>query len=148
MRVRELMKHPVRTVAPSGSLADAAAIMADRDVGILPVVEDGRLVGIVTDRDIAIRGVANRLRCRAPVSEVMTDKVLSCGPEDELDDVLVKMGEHQIRRFPVCTPDGALVGMISIGDAAQTEEFQEAASRALSNISRPHGRHCQHRRAA
>ena len=148
MRVFELMNRHVRTVAPTDCLADAAAVMADRDVGVLPVVEDGRLAGIVTDRDIAVRGVANRMRCRTCVAEVMTEKVLTCSPDDELDDVLGRMGEQQVRRMPVCRSDGALVGMISIGDAAQTEEYQEAAARALSSISRPHGRHCQHRHAA
>ena len=148
MKVRELMRHPVRTVTPNDSLSDAAAVMAARDVGALAVVADGRLAGIVTDRDIATRAVANRLRGRAPVAEVMTTKVLSCGPEDEIDAVLETMAAQQVRRLPVCSADGELVGMISIGDAAQTEEYQEAAARALSSICRPHGRHSQHRSAA
>ena len=148
MRVFELMNRHVRTVAPTDSLADAAAVMAGRDVGVLPVVEDGRLVGIVTDRDIAVRGVAAGMRSRTCVAEIMTEKVLDCEADEELDDVLVRMGEQQVRRMPVCTSDGALVGMISIGDAAQTEEYQEAAARALGCISRPHGRHCQHPKAA
>ena len=147
MKVRELMRHPVRTVAPGDSLADAAALMAQRDVGILPVVEDDRLVGIVTDRDIAIRGVANRLRCGVRVDRVMSRKVLSCGPDDDLDAVLETMASQQLRRLPVCA-NGELVGMISIGDAAQTEEYQEAAALTLSNVSRPHGRHSRHRPAA
>jgi CBS domain-containing protein len=148
MMVRELMRHPVRTVTPSDRLADAAALMADRDVGILAVVEDERLVGLVTDRDIVVRGMANRLGRRARVGEVMTAKVLSCGPDDEIDTALELMATQQVRRLPVCGPDGELVGMISIGDAAQTEEYQEAAARTLSNVSRPHGRHSQHRSAA
>jgi CBS domain-containing protein len=148
MRVFELMNRHARIVSPTDCLADAAAIMADRDVGILPVLEDGRLVGIVSDRDIAVRGVAGRMRCRTCVAEVMTEKVVTCCAEDEMDDALARMGEQQVRRLPVCTSDGALVGMISIGDAAQTEEYLEAAARTLGNISRPHGRHCQRRQAA
>ena len=148
MKVRELMRHPVRTVTPNDSLCDAAALMAARDVGALPVVEEGRLAGIVTDRDIATRAVANRLRGRTRVGEVMTSKVQSCDPEDEIDAVLETMAAQQVRRLPVCSAGGELVGMISIGDAAQTEEYQEAAARALSNVCRPHGRHSQHRNAA
>lgn len=148
MKVRELMRHPVRTVAPDDSLTDAAALMAERDVGALPVVAAGQLAGFVTDRDIATRAVANRLRGRTPVADVMTAKVVCCGPDDEIDSVLDSMAAQQVRRLPVCAPDGQLVGMFSIGDAAQTEEYQEAAARALSQICRPHGRHSQHRSAA
>lgn len=148
MKVRELMRHPVRTVTADDSLSDAAALMAARDVGALAVVEEGRLIGILTDRDIATRAVANRLRGRARVGEAMTPKVLSCAPDDEIDAALETMAAQQVRRLPVCSADGELVGMISVGDAAQTEEYQEAAARALSNICRPHGRHSQHRNAA
>ena len=136
IRVRELMKHPVRTVAPSGCLADATAIMADRDVGILPVVEHGRLVGVVTDRDIAIRGVAQGLNSDAPVRQVMTGNLEYLYAEDDLDRAADKMASSQIRRLPVVDEDKHLVGMLSLGDLSR-EHKEKVVGRTLEDISEP-----------
>lgn len=148
MKVRDLMARPLRTVEASESIAEAAAAMAGHDVGVLPVVEDGRLVGILTDRDILVRGVAQGLRSRTSVRAVMTTTVLTCAVDDEIEDVLRIMADQQIRRMPVCSAEGRVLGVFSIGDAARTEEYQELAAAAFANICRPHGRHCQRPKAA
>ena len=148
MRVGDVMGRPVRLAEAKDSIADAAAAMADRDVGALPVVEGGQLIGIVTDRDILVRGVAQGVPRTASVRGVMTPKVVRCMAEDEIDEVLGIMADQQIRRMPVCSADGEVIGIFSIGDAARTEEYQEQAAAALANICRPHGRHWQKRETA
>lgn len=148
MKVSELMSHAVRHVSPTDSIADAAMLMAERDVGILPVVDDQRVVGVVTDRDLVVRGLAVGLRGRAHIAELMSMRVVTCRPEDEIDAVLEQMAAEQVRRLPVVSPDGRLVGLFSLVDAARTEEYQEAAAQVLSRICRPHGHHCQKRHAA
>lgn len=148
MKVRDLMARPLRTVEAADSIAEAASAMAGHDVGVLPVIEDGSLVGIVTDRDILVRAMAQGLRSRTSVRAVMTARVLTCTADDEVEDVLRIMADQQIRRMPVCSVDGRLLGVFSIGDAARTEEYQELAAAALANICRPHGRHCQRPKAA
>ena len=148
MKVRNMMSRTPRSVSPTESIAQVAALMADRDVGALPVVDDGSLVGIVTDRDLAIRGLATGLHGGAPVFRVMTREIAACGPDDEVADVLVKMAEQQVRRMPVCSDDGELVGMVSLGDAARSEEYSGEAAETLGAVCAPHGRHCQSLRAA
>jgi len=148
MKIGNMMSRTPRSVSPTESLASVAALMADADIGALPVVDDGSVVGIVTDRDLAIRGLAAGLHGGAPVFRAMTRDVATCGPDDELSDVLVKMAEQQVRRMPVCSADGALVGMFSLGDAARSEEYAGEATETLGAICRHHGRHCQSLRAA
>ena len=148
MKVGNMMSRSPRSVSPTESIAGVAALMADADVGALPVVDDGSIVGIVTDRDLAIRGLAAGLHGGAPVFRAMTRNVATCGPDDELADVLAGMAEQQVRRMPVCSADGELVGMVALGDAARSEEYAGEAAEALGAICRPHGRHCQSLRAA
>jgi CBS domain-containing protein len=148
MKIRYVMSSPVRTISSTESIADAAVLMADMDIGVLPVVDDGRLAGIVTDRDLAVRGLAAGLPAGAAVDKVMTDQVTTCGPDDDLADVLDRMREEQVRRLPVCTAEGDLVGLISIADAAGQAEYGGEATEALARICRPHGLHCQAWQAA
>ena len=143
MKVRDVMRCPVRSVPSTESIADAAALMVDCDVGVLPVVDKGRLVGIVTDRDLAVRGLAAGLDGRSAVLRLMTGEVTTCHPDDQLGDVLKTMAQQRIRRVPVRATGGELVGMISIGDAAENEEYAGEAAATLADICRPHGRHCQ-----
>jgi CBS domain-containing protein len=148
MKVRNMMSGSPRSVSPTESIACAAALMADADVGALPVVDDGSVVGIVTDRDLAIRGLATGLHGGAPVFRAMTRDVATCRPDDELADVLVSMAEQQVRRMPVCSSDGELVGMVSLSDAARIEEYAGEAAETLGAICLFQGRHCQSRHAA
>ena len=148
MKVRDIMTSCVTTVSPTETLATAAATMIDSDVGVLPVVEDGALVGIVTDRDLAVRGLACGLEAGAPVLRVMTGDVICCDPDDELAEVLRDMAVQQIRRMPVCASTGELVGIVSIADAAENMEYAGEATETLTRICHSRGRHCQTRHSA
>lgn len=142
MKVGECMTRDVRLARPDETLREAARAMADLDAGILPVSENDRLVGMITDRDIAVRGVGEGKGPDAKVREVMTHDVRYCFEDDDADDVLENMGEQQVRRMPVLNADKRLVGIISIGDLAGREEPRRAGE-ALSEISRPGGAHSQ-----
>jgi CBS domain-containing protein len=117
--VSEIMSSDVQVVAPEDSLRAAAQLMQDRDVGALPVCEGNTLVGIVTDRDIAVRGVAGGLDPdQDRVSDVMTDSVEVCSADDDAQAVMRLMGEMQVRRLPVVDGDGRLMGIVSLADLA------------------------------
>ncbi len=144
MKASEVMSPGVTSVQPTDSLARAAQLMGEQDIGALAVIEDGNLVGIVTDRDLAVRGLAEGLHGGAPVLQVMSPEVKICGVEDDLDDVLETMGEQQIRRMPVQSEKGDLVGMISMGDLARWDHDEDEVTETLRDICRPAGLHSQH----
>jgi len=135
------MTSEVRIVSPDQTIKEAAKIMADIDAGVLPVGENDRLVGIITDRDIAIRGVAEGKGPDAKVREIMSKEVKYCFEDEDIDDVLENMGDLQVRRLPVLSREKRLVGIVSLGDLAGNEA--EEAGEALSSISRPGGEHSQ-----
>jgi CBS domain-containing protein len=142
MKVRDCMTREVRIADPAETLREAATAMADVDAGFLPVGEDDRLVGIVTDRDIAIRGVAHGLPPEAPVREVMSGEVLYCFEDDDCEEVLNNMAEIQVRRLPVVDRDKRLVGVVSITDLADNGEEMHVGE-VLHEIARPSVRHSQ-----
>lgn len=142
MKISECMTTDVRVVAPDDSIQSAAWIMGEIDAGILPVTENDRLIGFVTDRDIAVRGVANGATYETPVSDVMTREVRYCFHDEDAADVLDTMADLQLRRMPVLDRDKRLVGIVSISDIA-VDEAREAG-RALGNITRPSSLHSQH----
>ena len=142
MRIRECMTRKVAIASPSDTLCDAAIQMAECDAGVLPVGEDDRLVGMITDRDIAIRAVAKNLGPDTPVREVMSQEVLYCFEDEDVRHVAENMGEQQIRRLPVLSRDKRLVGIVSLGDLAKST-VEEISGHAMANISRPGGRHDQ-----
>jgi CBS domain-containing protein len=112
--------------------------MEDENVGSIPIVENGRLVGIVTDRDIVCRAVAEGRDSRAvTASEVMSEDLVTCAPDDSVIEVIRKMGEHQIRRIPVCDTNGRLRGIIAIADVALEAERDRDLANALEQISQP-----------
>ncbi len=116
--VREAMTASVSSVSPSQSLADAAAVMKGQDVGSVPVVEEGRLAGIVTDRDIVTRAVAERRNPQAvKVEEIASHDLVTVESEQDLDDALALMARHKVRRLPVLE-GGQLVGMLAQADIA------------------------------
>ena len=146
MRVSEAMTRDVRVATPGQSIRDVARIMAQIDAGAMPVGENDRLIGMITDRDIAIRAVAQGKGPDTPVREVMsTDKVLYCYEDEELDQVANNMGDVRVRRLPVVSRDKRLVGIVSLGDLAQKE--RGAAGQAVSGVSQPGGKHSQRGRA-
>ena len=142
MKVNECMTREVRIVDPGETLQVAARVMADIDAGILPVAEDDRLVGIVTDRDIAIRAVALGRERGASVRDVMSGQIRYCYADDDVEDVLENMAEIQLRRLPVLDRDKRLVGIVSIGDLASSGEAA-LAGEALGDIARPSRLHSQ-----
>jgi CBS domain-containing protein len=142
MRVSDAMTRDVRVATPGQSIRDAAKVMAEIDAGALPVGENDRLIGMITDRDIAIRAVAEGKGPDTPVRDVMsTEKVLYCYEDDELDNVAKNMGDVQVRRLPVVSREKRLVGIVSLGDLANRE--RKAAGKAVSGVSKPGGSHSQ-----
>jgi CBS domain-containing protein len=136
------MTQDVRLIEPTETIRDAAKLMAELDAGIMPVREGDRLVGMITDRDIAVRAVAEGKGPDTPVREVMTEDVKYCYEDDDTTDVARNMADIQVRRLPVLTRDKRLVGIISLGDMAVTEGGSQAGE-AVAGISQPGGQHSQ-----
>jgi CBS domain-containing protein len=145
MNIETCMSKDVRIASPAQSIRDAARMMKAIDAGFLPVGENNRLVGTVTDRDIAVRGVAEGKGPDTPVRDVMTGEVLYCFEDEDLDAVATKMGNLQVRRLPVLNREKRLVGIISLGDISQADDDDGArcCAAALSGISTPGGQHVQ-----
>ena len=142
MRVAQAMTRDVRVASPNDSICQVACTMASIDAGAIPVGENDRLVGMITDRDIAVRAVAAGKGPDTPVREVMTHDVKYCFEDEDLHHVAKNMGELRVRRLPVLNRDKRLVGIVSLGDLALTEG-EEAAGEAVSEISRHGGPHSQ-----
>ena len=139
MQVSQCMSRNVEVVDPDTSLREAARKMAQIDAGVLPVGENDRLVGMITDRDITVRAVAEGREPDAPVREVMSADVKYCYDDADTEEVLENMGALQLRRMPVVDRDKRLVGIVSIGDLAKTERGE--SGEAPSEIARPGGAH-------
>jgi CBS domain-containing protein len=142
MQVSEAMSADVKIANPNQSIRDAARTMAEIDAGVLPVGENDRLVGMITDRDIAIRAVAAGKDPGTAVREVMTDEVKYCFESDDLKEVARNMADIKVRRLPVLNKEKRIVGILSLGDIAVTEGAKHAGS-ALCGISEPGGAHSQ-----
>jgi len=143
MKVSECMSREVTIASPKQTIAEAARLMAECDSGVLPVGENDRLVGVITDRDIAIRAVAQKRGPETPVRDIMSKEVLYCYEDDDVEDCAGNMGDQQVRRLPVLNRDKRLVGIVSLGDIAKKAE--EEAGRAVAEITRPGGKHDQAR---
>jgi CBS domain-containing protein len=143
MKVREAMTRDVRLVKPDQPISEAARLMAEFDIGAVPVEENDRLVGMITDRDIAVRAVAAGRGPDTAVREVMSREVKYCFEDQSIDEVTQNMGELRIRRVPVLTRDKRLIGILSLGDLAIDEGARDEAGEALGGISRPGGQHSQ-----
>jgi CBS domain-containing protein len=143
MRVKDIMTTAVDTLPSTSTIAEAARLMADDDVGVLPVLSGDRLVGIVTDRDIAVRGVAAHISPDDSIRRVMSENVTTCSPDDEIEDVLGIMAQEQIRRMPVCDNRERVIGIVALADAAQKDSDKREVAEALAQICEPSGLHCQ-----
>jgi CBS domain-containing protein len=135
MRCREIMTSDVRTATRDMTLQQVAVLMRDGDMGSIPVVEDGKLVGIVTDRDIVVRSIAEGRGADTPVSEAMTTEVFSVKPDDFAFEAIRIMGDRQVRRIPVVGENGELAGIISMADVALEMEDQVEIAETLEDIS-------------
>ena len=135
-KLRDVMTSKPRTIEPSTPLEQAARIMRDEDVGALPIVEGDRLFGMLTDRDIAIRAVADGKDPKATkAQDVASRQVVTVDPEQSLDEALRLMASHQVRRLPVVEEDGRLVGIVAQADAAM-EGDERKVGRTVEEISR------------
>jgi CBS domain-containing protein len=139
MQVSELMTRTVRVTSPDQSIREAAQLMAELDTGVLPVGDNDRLVGMITDRDIALRAVAQGRNPDTHVREVMTGDVKYCFEDEDVDAVSDNMSEQQIRRLVVLNRDKRLVGIISLGDIATGRGTQDEAGEALTGVSKKSG---------
>jgi CBS domain-containing protein len=142
MKVRDAMTSEVQLCTPDDTLRDAAEAMAALNCGLLPVTDNERLVGMISDRDIAIRGIAMGRGPDARIGDVMTCEVKYCFDDQDIEEVTANMGDIQVRRLPVLNRDKRLVGIIALGDIARANKGDGTAA-ALSQISRPGGQHAQ-----
>lgn len=142
MNVSQCMSTDVKVCAPDDTIRDAARTMKQIDAGVLPVGENDRLVGMITDRDIAVRAVAENRGPDCTVREAMSQEVLYCFEDQDVEEVARQMGELKVRRMPVINRDKRLVGMLSLGDLSHADE--QEAGEALSDTARPGGPHAQH----
>ena len=137
MRVAEAMTRDVQCVMPGDTIERAARLMADWNVGALPVCEDNEVIGMITDRDITIRVVsAGKSPDQCHVEEIMSEDVECCHENDDLEEVTHKMAERKVRRIPVLDENEKLCGIVSLGDLSEETDISSAAH-ALKEISHP-----------
>ena len=134
MNVSEVMTAQVATATPSTTVAEVARTMAEVESGAVPVTDDGKVVGLITDRDIVLRVVAEGMGLDTPLAEVMTEGVETCLEDDNVADATAKMGAKQIRRLVVLNADGKLAGILSLGDVA-VDYGAKAVGKTLGEIS-------------
>jgi CBS domain-containing protein len=135
IRCSEIMTRDVRTATREMTVQQVAQMMRDGDMGSVPVVEDGRLIGIVTDRDMVVRCIAEGRGAETPVSKAMTTEIFSVKPDDYAFEAVRLMGDKQVRRVPVVTDDGTLAGIISMADIALETEDELEIAETLEEIS-------------
>ena len=137
MQVKEIMSRSVDLVDPNTTVRDAAIKMRDDDVGALPVGENDRLVGMITDRDIVIRAVAeNKAPPQTPVRDVMSEGICYCFEDDAVDAAARIMADRQVRRLPVLNRDKRLVGIVAMADIARSGA-RKAEMQAIEGVSQP-----------
>jgi len=142
MQIGEIMSPNVQLASPDMTIREIARMMAECDCGAVPIGDHDRLVGIVTDRDIAVRAVALGKSPDTPVREVMSQGVLYCYVDEDIDDVASNMADIKVRRLPVLSPEKRMVGIVSLGDIAMADGPQSSGV-ALCGISEPGGDHSQ-----
>ena len=141
MRISECMTRDVRLVSPDDTIERAAQIMGSVDAGVLPVTDGERLVGMITDRDIAIRGIGEGCGPSARVGDIMSQEVKYCFDDAESDEVLDNMAQIQVRRMPVVDHRKRLVGIVSLADLDR--DAPDRSGQALRGITQPSARHNQ-----
>jgi CBS domain-containing protein len=136
-RLKDVMSRDVKLVAPDATIREAAQQMRDGDFGMLPVAENDRMVGAISDRDIAIRAIADDKGPTTAVREVMSEGICWAYEDDSVEQAATIMSERQVRRLPIVNRDKRLVGIVSLGDFAVDSADIEPAAEALSGISQP-----------
>jgi CBS domain-containing protein len=140
MKVKDIMSTDVVCLSRDDTVERAAQLMDQNDIGSIPVCDGSTVVGIVTDRDIALRSVGAGGDGRQTVGQIMTMGPVVANPEADVHEAAKLMSEHQIRRIPI-VQQGSLVGIVSLGDISTNPQLQSGAEQALSNISQPGGSH-------
>ena len=136
LKVKDLMTKNVEFVMPDATISEVAQIMEQSDVGIVPVCdEEKRLVGVITDRDIVIRNVAKN-RGDIKVEEIMSKRITTASPNEDIYNISKKMAKHRIRRIPIVEENNVLVGVVSIGDIAAKTDYNTEIAEALTEISK------------
>ena len=144
MKVSEVMTSDVETVSPEQPIQQAAQFMLSADTSVLPVVDSDNLIGMITDRDIAVRAVAEGRGPDTPVRDAMTDDVLFVYEDQDVEEAAMLMSDRQVRRLAVKSRDGdRLVGIISLADISRSDKAEDAAAVALDGITDPGGEHNQ-----
>ena len=136
-QLKDLMSRDVKVISPEMTIRDAAREMRDGDFGMMPVGEDDRLIGTISDRDIAIRAVAEGMDAGTQVRDVMSEGVAWAYEDDSVEEAAKIMSERQVRRLPVVNRDKRLVGIVALGDFAVESSEIRPAAQALSEISKP-----------
>jgi len=134
-KCREIMTGNVKTASREMTLREVAALMRDGDMGAMPVVENGKLVGIVTDRDIVVRAIAEGRDAQTPIGDVMTSEIFSAKEDDFVFEAIRLMGDKQVRRIPVTNDSGELSGIIAMADIALEMEDEREIAETLEDIS-------------
>ncbi|MBA4492891.1 CBS domain-containing protein [Paenactinomyces guangxiensis] len=136
-QLRDIMSTDLCYCSPQDNIYEAASLMKTYNVGMIPVVENGALKGVITDRDLVIRGIAERKPNSMTVGEIMSDQVVSATPDMSVDEAAQLMADAQVRRLPV-VENNQLIGVVSIGDMAVRQPYENEASQALNEISETH----------
>ena len=142
MKISEVMITEVETIGADQTAREAASFMLRADAGSIPVCDGDKVIGMITDRDIAVRGVAEGRGPDTPVSELMSDGIICAREDEDIQEVARRMSEEQVRRLPVLDAEDRLCGIVSLGDLTR-ETRGEAAQTALEGVSSPGGSHQQ-----
>lgn len=134
-KCREIMTKNVRTATAGATLREVALMMLEGDMGAVPVVENGKLIGIVTDRDIVVRAIAKGSSADVAIADAMTTELFTVAPDDFVFEAIRLMGDKQVRRVPVVDPEGSLVGIIAMADVALETEDEREIAETLEEIS-------------
>ena len=145
MKIRDAMTRDTKLTSPDDTIRHAAQMMKDCDCGVLPVADGDHLVGMITDRDIAVRCIAEGMGPDTKIREAMTQEVMYCFEDEDTHHICQNMADIQVRRLPVVNRDKRLVGIVSLSDLARKEAN---TAKALRGIARPSEQHNQSRLAA
>ncbi len=137
MQIRDVMTINVKTLTPDQSIQEAAALMEKIDSGALLINDQDRLVGMITDRDIAIRAVAKGLDAQTPVHQVMSKNIRYCFDDESVQHVAENMADNELRRMPVLNREKRLVGVVSLGNIASSQN-QQSSDTVLQGVTRAH----------
>lgn len=136
MNITEVMTSNIETCNLKSSCGEVANMMKNLDVGVIPICEDNKLIGLITDRDLVIKGLANNFNANTQISEMITTAVITGTKHTSVEQAMEIMSQYQIRRLPI-VDDGKLIGMVSLGDLAVSNDSNKEAGKALEDISVP-----------